>query len=281
MLLAFAIVAFQGNAQSEWDKMWSDIQNSINSGSFDGSKFNLGNILDLGSLDISSILGQGGLGSLGDGGIFGSGGLFDITPGSMFGGMFGIGFDELHNDASLNSNVTWGILHTGRIHSKIKERQEKIMALQDSINLSVKRLYELEKLTVEYLNTTQSDAVEIESYHDLFNTAEDIAFFYSHSATLCDKASGLEYVKERMTLIVVTRSARMVGKVLNFARVDGNNHLLNNEDRNAIVTNLIDDMRELRGTLAYTYRSLLSGSNYQTLNEQTSIQNTINQIYKR
>jgi hypothetical protein len=273
---------FSGNAQSNWEKMWEEIQNGIKDGTFDDTKFNLGDLLNLGDFDMG-ILGDGGSKAFGDGGIFGSGGLFDISPGGFLGGLFGdiFGFDEIHNDASLNSNVTWGILHTNLIRDRITDKQNKIISMQDSINKSVKRLYELEKLTVDYLSTKQSDAVDIESFTDLLRTAEDIGFFYTQSSALCDKSPNLDYVKQRMTLIVVTRTWRIVDKMLNFARVDGTNHLLNNEDRDVIATNLINDMRELRGTLSYAYRALLSGSNYGKLHEQTGLYNTIDQMYKK
>jgi len=82
----------------------------------------------------------------------GEGGLLS----DMFGGLFGdqlmsaLGIEELHNDASLDSNILWGIAMVMKAYPGIKENQKKIMSQQDSINMSIKRLYELELLTLKY-----------------------------------------------------------------------------------------------------------------------------------
>jgi hypothetical protein len=283
--LLFSVNVFTQDKTSEWNKMWEEIKKSLHDGSFDPNKYGLSGLLDLGgSNNMGDFLGQGGLQSLENGGVFGPGGMFDITAGGFLQGLFGnsFGFDELHNDASLNSNVTWGIAHSKFvIHRKINERQEKIISLQDSINDKVKRLYELEKLTVDYLSTKQSDAVDIESYNDLVDITEDCGYYFSESKKLISKAGNLKYIEDRMTVIVITRTARIVTKLLTFARVDGNINLLNNEDRDEIVTYLIDNLREMRGTLAYTYRALLSGSNSDIYSDIPSLQNKIDNIYKK
>jgi len=267
-------------AQSEWEKMWEEIQNQIGDGSFDYSQYSLDGLGGIFGGDIN--IGLGGSKAFGKGGVFASGGIFDITSGGFLGGLFGnsFGFDEIHNDLTLNSNMTWAIAHSGYIRKTITDKQKKIMSLQDSINMSVKRLYELEKLTEDYLSTKQSDAVDIETYNDLFNITEDIGFYYNESSKLCNKSSDLNYVKERMTVIVVTRSTRIITKLLGFARVDGKSNLLNNEDRNEIVTYLIENLRNMRGTLAYTYRALLAGSNAKLV-QSDEISDNIDEIYKK
>jgi len=264
--LIFVSLLSPCRAQSEWDKMWEEIKNQIADGKFDDSGFNLGGFDVKGWLD--DFLGgiMGGSKEFGDGGVFGSGGIFDITNGGFLQNLFGnvFGFDEIHNDASLNNNVTWGILHSKyQIHPKITDRQKKIMAIQDTINLSVKRLWELEKLTQDYLNTKQSDAVDIEIYQDLVNTLEDVGTLYRVNNQLADKSSNLQYVKDRQNIIVVRRTLELIYKFPRFARTDGNNNLLNNDDRNEIVTYLIKDFRELRSILASTYKVLYVAANEQ------------------
>jgi len=253
------------NAQSEWDKMWQDIIKSFSEGSFNTDSYKLGGLGDLDGW-INDFLGgiTGGGKEFKDGGVFASGGIFDITGGGILNTLFGdsFGFDEIHNDGSLNNNVTWGIVHSSRvIHPRIIERQKKIMSLQDSINLSVKRLYELEKLTVDYLSNKQSQAVEIENYLYLANMIDDIGTIYRVNNQLIDKNPNLEYVKERQNMVVVTKAARILPKMANFALIDGNQNLLNNEDRNAIINYVIDELRDLRNILSNTYRILLVASN--------------------
>jgi hypothetical protein len=245
--------------------MWKDILNSIGGGTFDDTAWGLGGMGGVNS-DWQSFfqqyIGIGGSNDFKDGGIFSSGGIFDISPGSIIGGVFGLGFDEIHNDASLNNNVTWGILHSRYvIRPRIRERQQRNMAIQDTINLSVKRLWELEKLTQDYLNTKQSDAVEIEVYQDIVNTLNDIGTLYQVNNQLADKSANLNYVKDRQNIIIVTRSARIVTKFMGFARVDGNGNLLNNDDRNEIITYLMKEFKDMRSILASTYKVLYVAAN--------------------
>ena len=270
--LIFFSLLYPCQAQSEWDKLWAEIESAIKDGSFDDSKYNLGSIFGGGDISgfLNEFLGIGGRGAFAEGGVFASGGIFDITKGGFFQRMLGLsfGFDEIHNDATLNSNMTWAIIHSKRvIHPKITEKQEKIMSLQDSINRSVKRLYELEQLTADYLSTRQSDAVDIEILSDLISTGNDIRYYFNESSALCNQAPGLYYVKNRMDEIVLVRSLRIITKFGGFARIDGNNNLLNNEDRNVLITNLINDMRDMRATLAYTYRTLFSAVHSEAAND--------------
>jgi len=261
-------------AQSAWDKMWEEIIKSFTDGDFDKDSYLLGGLDLSGWMD--NFLGgiTGGSKEFLDGGVFASGGMFDITGGGILNGLFGnvFGFDEIHNDASLNHNVTWGIVHSGIIRNRINERQKKIMSLQDSINMSVKRLYELEKLTVNYLTTKQSRAVEIENYQDVVSIIDDIGTLYFANNYLINQHPGLGYVKTRQTLIIAERAAVLGGKIYNFARVDGTQNLLNNDDRNKIVTNMVDDLRDLRGILSHTFRVLMTASNANILGNSNNTQ---------
>jgi len=256
---------------TDWQKYIDDIINSFmkgGEGGFKASDFSLTDLYDLGlgGLDwgdfMNGIIGQGGSGSLGEGGIFGKGGMFDITPGSPLNKISGnsFGFDEIHNDASLNNNITWAIFHTGIIHKNIAERQKKVIAIQDSINQKVKRLYELEKLTADYLSTKQSDAVDIEDKQDILDIAVDIANYYTLCNRLIESTTGLEYIKDRLRIILLDRSTRIATKLAQFARVDGKSNLLNNEDRDEIVTYVINNLRDMRGTCAYTYKALFTAA---------------------
>jgi len=255
----------------DWQKYIDDIINSFmkgEEGGFKASDFSLKDLYDLGLGGLNwgdymnGIIGQGGSGSLGNGGIFGKGGMFDITSGSFLNNLFGnsFGYDEIHNDGSLNNNVTWAIFHTGIIHKNIAERQKRVIAVQDSINQKVKRLYELEQLTADYLSTKQSDAVDIESKQDILYIAVEIANYYTLCNRLIENSTGLEYIKDRLRIILLDRSTRIATKLANFARIDGKSNLLNNEDRNEIVTYVISNLRDMRGTCAYTYKALLTAA---------------------
>jgi hypothetical protein len=246
--------------ETDWIKYLNGIKDAINAGSFDAGNFDLFSMYDLGGLGLDNlmneIIGDRGAGAFGQGGIFNQGG---INLGSL------LGMDEIHNDASLNSNITWGILHTKYlIHPRINERQEKVIAIQDSINQRVKRLYELEKLTLDYLSTKQPDAVEIEDKMYMAFIAGEILGYLNMCNQLINSTTGLEYMKVRLNTIVLIRAERIATKLAAFALVDGNSNLLNNEDRNSIITDVIEMLRELRSTCAHTYKELVAAAHYNT-----------------
>jgi hypothetical protein len=236
--------------QSVLDGVMSSISNGQNPGA---SGTDLWSIFDLGggsSSDWSSLgidFGLGGSGAFGEGGIF-NGGVGGRVAGLM-------GFDEIHNDGSMNSNVTWAIFHTTRsIHPSIRERQEKIMNKQDSINMRIYQLYLLEEKTRDYLSTKQNDAVEIEEITYVLNIANDIKNNFIAIGNLKDKDPAIKAKYDKLALTVFERSARMYLKIQNFARVDGNRNLLNNQNRNAIIIDTVQELRELRGISLMTLK---------------------------
>jgi hypothetical protein len=176
------------------------------------------------------------------------------------------GVEELHNDASLNNNVTWGILMTMRMmRPHIEERQRKIMTLQDSINMRVKRLYELELLTVQYMSKTQSDAVEIEKLSGFIKLTDDIIHYYSACFKLCDEG-GFQETKLTLTFKIVERFHQIYTKIALFAKKDGNKNLLHNQDRDELISFVYENLRQMRGVLVNSYRELLIGAKANLLN---------------
>jgi len=255
-VFVFSIATSSGFAQDALsilqgvlDGVMSSISNGQNLGS---SGTNLWDIFDLGgggSSDWSSLGIDFGLGGSG---AFGKGGIFNGVFGGLLAGV--MGFDEIHNDASMNSNITWAIVHTKNIHQSIKEKQEKIMSKQDSINMRIYQLYLLEEKTREYLSTKQNDAVEIEEISYVLNIANDIKNNFIAIGNLKDKDPAIKAKYEKLTLTVFERSARMYLKIQNFARVDGNRNLLNNQNRNAIIIDTVQELRELRGISLMTLK---------------------------
>ena len=236
--------------------IWNTIKESIADGSFNPSDWNIDGLEGIGvsGFDLSAI--PGGTNKLND--LFG--GLF----GGIFGGglMSALGFEEIHNDATLNSNITWAILFTMRVmRPHIVERQLTIMSQQDSINMRIKQLYELELLTVKYLSKTQDDAVNIEREKDINKMKNDIAYLYPQCLSLCD-AGGFTPSKVALTLKFATHFTKIQTKINDFAKADGNKNLLNNQDRNEIITYMYDVMYDMRGTLSLAYRELQTAARW-------------------
>jgi hypothetical protein len=269
ILLTFTVVSLDAFPQGALDlkALWDQVKESLLDGSFNpedwGGLDGLGGI-DVNDFDMSQL--PGGIGNVND--LFDVGGLFGDTFGALFGGIFGselmsaIGIEELHNDASLNNNVTWGILFTTKImHPEIKKKQRTIMSQQDSINMRIKQLYELELLTVKYLSKTQGTAVNIERDKDIAKLKEDIAYLYPQCMSLCD-AGGFTPSKVALSVKFFNHLTKIQTKINDFAKYDGNKNLLNNQDRNEIITYMYDTMHEMRGTLSLVYRELLTGSRW-------------------
>ncbi|MDR2774266.1 MAG: hypothetical protein LBC19_05905 [Tannerella sp.] len=257
-LLSFA----QVDLKNSWDEAMKAAQNTtFSSGNYDLFGMGLGGLVN----DFDFSLLPGGMKALD----FGEGGLLS----NLFGGIFGaelmdaMGMEELHNDASLNNNVTWGIVMTTKLMSPhIHERQRKIMSLQDSINLKVKQLYELELLTVKYMSQKQSDAVDIEDEENFVKLAEDIAYFYGACSNLCDAGgAGLDGTKTALAVQLLTRSTRIALKVYDFAKKDGTKNLLHNQDRDELITYVYENLREMRGIVANACRELNAGVHYNDL----------------
>ncbi|MDR2126809.1 MAG: hypothetical protein LBP63_08275 [Prevotellaceae bacterium] len=266
LLILLAVSAFSLNSFSQTPDLkalWEQIKVSLSDGSFNpdnwGGLDGLGGI-NVGDFDMSQL--PGGFDKVNE--LFDAGGIFGDMFGDIFGGelMSAMGIEELHNDASLNSNIIWGILFTMKImHPHIKERQRTIMSQQDSINMRIKQLYELELLTVKYLSKTQGDAVNIERDKDIAKLKDDIAYLYPQCMSLCD-AGGFTPSKVALTLKFATHLTKMQTKINDFAKYDGNKNLLNNQDRDEIITYMYDTMHEMRGTLSLAYRELLAGSRW-------------------
>jgi len=246
----------------DFNNLWDMIKKQITNGTFNAGDYNLSGLggLTSGGFDMSQL--PGGLGKLD----FGEGGILGDAFGGLFGGLFGndlmqaMGVDELHNDASLNNNVTWGILMTMKMmRPDIEKRQRKIMSLQDSINMRVKRLYELELLTVNYMSKTQSDAVEIEELKSFIKLTSDITHYYSECFKLCNEG-GFSETKIALTFKVVERFSQIYIKVGEFAKKDGNKNLLHNQDRDELIAFVYSKLREMRGILAGAYRELHIGA---------------------
>jgi hypothetical protein len=149
---------------------------------------------------------------------------------------------------------------------QIEDRQRKIMSLQDSVNLKIKRLYELEKLTVDYLSKTQSDAVEIEQMQGFLKLTDDIKFFSNECFKLCDEGK-FDDSKATISLKMYSRFAVMFQKLNDFAKKDGNKNLLNNQDRDELIAFVFSNLREMRGILALSYRELSVASKYRYLSD--------------
>ncbi|MDR1558469.1 MAG: hypothetical protein LBS84_02000 [Clostridiales bacterium] len=135
------------------------------------------------------------------------------------------------------------------------------MMQQDSINMRIKQLYELELLTVKYLSKTQRDAVNIERDKDITKLKEDIAYLYPQCMSLCD-AGGFTPSMIALTLKFATHLTKIQTKINDFAKVDGNKNLLNNQDRDEIIAYMYEVMHEMRGTLSLAYRELLTASRW-------------------
>jgi hypothetical protein len=256
VVLVFSFVTSSGFAQdalgilqSVLDGVMSSISSGQNPGSSGTSLWDMFDLEGGGPSDWSSPgidIGLGGSGAFSEGGIF-NGGFGGLLSGLM-------GFDEIHNDASMNSNITWAIIHTKNIHESIRERQEKIMSKQDSINNRIYQLYLLEEKTRDYLSTKQNDAVEIEEITYVLNIANDIKNNFIAIGNLKDKDPAIKAKYDKLTVTVFERSARMYLKIQNFARVDGNRNLLNNQNRNAIIIDTVQELRELRGISLMTLK---------------------------
>jgi hypothetical protein len=270
LLILLAAFVFSLNSFSQTPDLKAlleQIKESLSDGSFNPDNWSgldgSGGI-NVGDFDMSQL--PGGFDKVND--LFGEGGLFGDMFGGLFGDIFGgelmsiMGIDELHNDASLNNNVTWGILFTTKImRPHIKDRQRTIMSQQDSINMRIKQLYELELLTVKYLSKTQGDAVNIERDKDITKLKNDIAYLYPQCMSFCD-AGDFTPSKVALTLKFATHLTKMQTKINDFAKYDGNKNLLNNQDRDEIITYMYDTMHEMRGTLSLAYRELLTASRW-------------------
>ena len=229
--------------------IWENIMQGVSNGTVNTSNWDLDGLggIKIGNIDLSFLpSGKGNLQNLAD------------MPGlDLLSGIFGgFGMEEIHNDGSLNHNVTWAILFTMReMRPQIYNRQRTIMSQQDSINMRIKQLYELELLTVNYLSRKQSDAVDIERQSDLIKVGNDISFLYSNCIKLCDDG-GFSKSKVALQLKFYTHLATISKKVNDFAKKDGQKNMMNNQDRNEIIAYMYGSMKDMRGTLALALREL-------------------------
>jgi hypothetical protein len=270
MLLVILTFCFNGYAQDMPDLkgIWEQIKQSISDGSFNPENWDLERLVSGSSFDMSQL--PGGRNKLN----FDEGGFMGDIFGGLFGGLFGdglmsaMGIDELHNDASLNNNITWGIVFTMKMHPQIAKKQRAIMTQQDSINIRIKQLYELELLTAKYLSKTQNDAVDIEQERHLNKIKDDIAYLYPKCMSLCDDGD-FTPSKIALTLKFATHLSTIRKKVNEFAKYDGNKNLLNNQDRDEIITFMYESMHEMRGTLSLAYRELFAASKWKKMENIT------------
>jgi hypothetical protein len=237
-VLAVTACSLHCFAQVDLSSLWDEIKTSISNGTFDSGSYDLFGV-GLGGLvndfDMSVLSGGSDKLDFEQGGFLGS--LFGDLSGGIFGDdlMSAMGIEEIHNDASLNSNLIWGIVMTKKLTSpEIEKRQRKIMFLQDSINLRVRQLYELELLTVKYMSKKQSDAVDIEEEQSFIKLAQDIEYYFDQCKNLCDE-SGFSKTKVALTEQVLNRSLKIALKVYDFAKKDGDKNLLHNQDRDEMI----------------------------------------------
>ncbi|MDR1370506.1 MAG: hypothetical protein LBJ72_10365 [Dysgonamonadaceae bacterium] len=265
-----AVFYFSAFAQTNLNSAWDEVKQKINDGTMNTGDYDLFG-LGLGGLvndfDLNGITG-GGMKVLD----FGKGGFMGDLFGGLFGGLFGkdlmgaMGIEELHNDASLNSNLTWGIVMTTKLLSpQINKREREIMTRQDTINMRIEQLYKLELLTVRYMSKKQSDAVDIEDEANFMKLAQDITYYYKECTALCDRGTGLDKTKQALQVKLLTRSTRIALKIFDFAKKDGNKNLLHNQDRDELITFVYDTLREMRGVFANAYRELSVAAHYSDL----------------
>ena len=190
------------------------------------------------------------------GGLEGIGGLLE-----------GFGIESIHNDAAMNMNVTSGIFFAStEMRPQITKRQKKIMARQDTLNSRIQELTRLEQKTLNYWSDKQEDAVDIEDVQYFSKITEDCSFFFNKCKEVAEKDKSFDVIIQQLNLKVILSAANIAQRVSRFIKIDGNKNLLDNQDRDKLISEVIIILRELRGLIAMTYGEMVVASDFKYLN---------------
>jgi predicted phage tail protein len=175
-------------------------------------------------------------------------------------------FSQYVTDPFLESNLAqlYGFTKI-TYHPNIVENQKNIMSWQDSINMDINKLARLEQKTVDYLSKKQNDAVDIEEYSYVLKIIEDILYFKSKAQQSAGDDSELIKVVNRMDAKIAIRATKIGLRINEFAKQDGNKNLLHNEDRDDLIVNIKEMLKEMRAIASMTCREIDVAKSYKLL----------------